>query len=123
MHRYTMHRLTRHNPMEVSMNKELMKGTTEMILLNVLRRGPMYGYGIIQALSLSTKGLFEMKEGTLYPILHQLEKNGDVTSYWQQVEGERKRKYYELTKNGMGKLKEKEVEWEQFSQIITGLLH
>lgn len=104
------------------MNKEMLKGTTDIILLNLLKKEPMYGYGIIQALSIMSKGLFEFKEGTLYPILHSLEKKGYIQSYWEQRTGERKRKYYKITKNGIAHLAVREKEWTLFSSTLSGLL-
>lgn len=104
------------------MNKEMLKGTTDIILLNLLKREPMYGYGIIQALSIKSKGLFDFKEGTLYPILHSLEKKGYIQSYWEQKPGERKRKYYQITKNGIAQVTVREEEWQAFSSTLTNLL-
>lgn len=104
------------------MNKELLKGTTELMILNMLRREPMYGYGMIKNFELMSKGTFQFKEGTLYPILHALEKKGYIQSYWNQPESGRKRKYYKITDSGLGALKEKEQEWQSFSGALNSLL-
>lgn len=104
------------------MNKELLKGTTELLVLRTLKEEPLYGYGIIKKISLISNGIFEFKEGTLYPILHALEKNGDIVSYWS-TEGEgRKRKYYKITENGTKQLAEKTTEWQSFSNMVQSVL-
>ncbi len=104
------------------MNKELLKGTTELMILNMLKREPMYGYGMIKNFELMSKGTFQFKEGTLYPILHALEKKGHIQSYWEQPETGRKRKYYRITEGGLGALETKAEEWKLFSGALNGLL-
>lgn len=103
------------------MNKELLKGTTELIILKMLQREPMYGYGIIKNLSLLSKGVFNFKEGTLYPILHHLEKEGLIEAFWQKTEG-RRRKYYQLTQNGHLMLTSKTQEWSNFQAAVNDLV-
>lgn len=105
------------------MNKELLKGTTELLVLRTLREEPLYGYGIIKKISLISNGVFEFKEGTLYPILHALEKNGDIVSYWSTEQESRKRKYYRITENGQRQLEEKTQEWQSFSSLIQSVLN
>lgn len=104
------------------MNKELLKGTTELLILRILKDEELYGYGIIKKISIISKGTFEFKEGTLYPILHSLEKSGYIESYWESREGERKRKYYRITKKGKLQLELKEEEWLSFSGLINTVL-
>ncbi len=103
------------------MNKELLKGTTEVMVLKLLGTEPMYGYGMIKKFEIISNGTFKFKEGTLYPILHALEKKGYINSYWDNPDG-RKRKYYKITPNGLKQLKEKESEWLEFSQALNGIL-
>lgn len=104
-------------------NKELLKGTTELLVLRTLKEEPLYGYGIIKKISLISNGIFEFKEGTLYPILHALEKNGDIVSFWSEETGGRKRKYYKLTEGGLRQMTEKKAEWETFSTLVQSILN
>lgn len=103
------------------MNKELLKGTTEVMILKMLDREPMYGYGMIKNFEILSKGTFKFKEGTLYPLLHNLEKKEFIESYWDSLEG-RRRKYYRITDKGRKNLTEKKNEWESFSSTINTIL-
>ena len=73
-------------------NKELLKGNAQTLVLKVLSQREMYGYQLTQELAKSSAGSFELKEGTLYPLLHSLETDGAVESFWKDGSGERKRK-------------------------------
>ena len=110
---------------KLKINKELLKGSTSMLILSLLEKENMYGYQMIKELSRKSKELFELKEGTLYPILHALEQKNYITSYWDNS-GTKKRKYYSITKDGRKHLKEKKEEWECFSsginQVLGGVL-
>lgn len=103
------------------MNKELLKGTTEVMILKMLEKEPTYGYGMIKNFDLLSNGTFKFKEGTLYPILHNLEKKKFIESFWDASDG-RRRKYYRITESGLKQLAEKKTEWALFSQTINGLL-
>ena len=100
------------------MNKELIKGTTEMMILRMLDRQPTYGYEMIKNFEIMSNGAFSLKEGTLYPILHALEKKEHIESYWDELEG-RKRKYYRITDKGKGSLIEKQSEWDEFALAMN----
>jgi DNA-binding PadR family transcriptional regulator len=102
----------------MSVNKELLKGSTHTLVLTLLARKQMYGYEIIKELEILSKGMFEMKEGTLYPILHTLEEVGQVESKWVGEEGTRQRRYYLITKSGKAALKEKKQEWMNFRAAV-----
>lgn len=102
----------------MAVNKELLKGTTSTLVLQLVARKKMYGYEIIKDLEILSGGLFEFKEGTLYPILHNLEGMGLVKSEWVGDEGTRQRKYYLITKKGRMQLKEKKEAWIEFSQTV-----
>lgn len=106
----------------MAVNKELLKGSTGTLVLQLLSRKKMYGYEMIKELEILSAGLFELREGTLYPILHALEEDGFVTSEWMGQEGERQRKYYLLTKSGRGFLKEKKKEWAEFRSAIDRII-
>jgi len=103
------------------MNKELLKGTTEVMILKMLDIEPMYGYGMIKNFDVMSNGVFKFKEGTLYPLLHSLEKKKMIESYWSNPDG-RRRKYYRITNSGLTLLSEKKSEWQMFSSALNGLL-
>lgn len=106
----------------MAINKELMKGSTAMLLLSVISKEDMYGYKIIKELELRSENVFCLKEGTLYPVLHTLEEDGLVTSYWVDVEN-RKRKYYHITRKGKNQLKEKREEFQTYSKAVEHVLN
>lgn len=106
----------------MSINKELLKGSTGTLVLTLLARKQMYGYEIIKELELISVGTFEMKEGTLYPILHALEESRFVQSKWVGEAGTRQRKYYLITKTGRVHLKEKKQEWIQFRTMVDKVI-
>lgn len=103
-------------------SKELLKGSTTVLVLSVLENKDLYGYKIIRELEIRSENAFEMSEGTLYPILHALEKEKCLESYWQEFDG-RKRKYYHITKKGTEILNEKKEEWKSFSSNINKVLN
>lgn len=108
--------------MSTKASRELIKGTTPLLVLAVLKQGDMYGYKIIKELEKQSEFVFSMKEGTLYPILHALELENHLESYWEEFDG-RKRKYYHITKKGLCCLKEKEKEWKTFSLSVDKVLN
>ncbi|WP_238480452.1 PadR family transcriptional regulator [Clostridium chrysemydis] len=104
------------------MNKELLKGSTSLLILGLLNKEEMYGYQMIKSIEITSDGIFSLKEGTLYPILHALENEGIIESYWKESETNRKRKYYSITKEGKKYLKTKEKEWSLFSKTVNKVL-
>lgn len=105
----------------MKISKELAKGSNALIVLSVLTRNDMYGYQIIKTIENMSEEVFVMNEGTLYPILHALEQEGCLTSYWQEAEG-RKRKYYKITEKGLKQFSEKQEEWRLFSGAVSKVL-
>lgn len=103
-------------------SKELLKGSTHLLILSILKKEDLYGYRIIRELECASENAFEMTEGTLYPILHALEKEDALESYWHEIDG-RNRKYYHITKKGLKMLAEKQEEWVSFSNSVTKVLN
>lgn len=107
-------------------NKELLKGSSVTVILTILNRREMYGYELIKEIEKESQGAFAFKEGTLYPVLHQLEKEGAIQSRWEDTESARKRKFYKITAKGRKLLVEKKQEWVAFrsaiDQLITGFI-
>lgn len=106
----------------MKISKELVKGSTVILILSLLEKEPMYGYEMIKAIEEKSSGTFSFKEGTLYPILHNLESEGMVESYWDDSAGARKRKYYRLTTKGQAHGQAKQEEWKQFSHAVNKVL-
>ncbi|MBR2108480.1 MAG: helix-turn-helix transcriptional regulator [Ruminococcus sp.] len=106
----------------MKVSKELIKGSSSLLILSVLKGKDLYGYKIIKELELRSENAFEFKEGTLYPILHALEKESYLESYWDEVDG-RKRKYYHLTRKGLKQLNTKKEEWKLYSTSVDKVLN
>lgn len=106
----------------MKINKELLKGSTVILILKLLDQKPMYGYEMIKEIESSSDGVFAFKEGTLYPILHSLESDGMLESYWSDITGGRQRKYYRITNKGRLHLKEKTKEWVVFRSTVDKVL-
>lgn len=104
------------------LDKELKRGTLEMILLKLLSEKSMYGYELVSTLESRAGEQFGIKEGTLYPVLYRLEDAGWVEARWYTVERGVPRKYYELTPAGKEKIEELIEEWKAFDATINRLL-
>ena len=97
---------------------EALKGHLDLLLLSILAGGPAHGYAVIESLRLRSRGTFDLPEGTIYPALHRLEKQGLLTSDWTEESGRRKR-IYKLTPKGKGALNQRQQEWQTFSQAVN----
>lgn len=117
-----MYRITIYGGEFMKINKELLKGSTTVLILSILNRKDMYGYEMIKEIDLRSKGIFSFKEGTLYPILHTLENANYIEAYWDDSNSGRKRKYYKITDSGKKILFEKESEWKLFSETVNNIL-
>jgi DNA-binding PadR family transcriptional regulator len=98
-----------------------IRGHLDLLLLSILKRGPAHGYSLIRSLAASSKGAFEVPEGTTYPALHQLERLGLIESAWDTSEG-RRRRLYSLTARGRTFLNERRAEWRRFSNSMNAVL-
>ena len=106
----------------MKIDKSLLSGSTSMLVLSLLRSGDMYGYQMISMLEAISNQVFQMKEGTLYPVLHNLEKQGLVQSYEKAAPGGRSRRYYHLTEKGVRQLSDQKEQWELFSGAVNAVL-
>jgi PadR family transcriptional regulator PadR len=105
-----------------AMERDLRKGSARVLILTVLAEKPMYGYQIVKELKRRSKGYFVFKEGTLYPALHGMEKEGLLTSEWQVVQKGPSRKYYHITEAGRNALAASTREWTTFSKRLLSIL-
>src|SRR5580704_2292042 len=96
-------------------DRELKRGTLEMVLLKLLSERPMYGYEIVSTLRERSSGEFLLKDGTLYPVLYRLEQMGSVEPQWKTQERGVPRKYYRVTPYGARQLKAFAKEWHAFA--------
>src|SRR5436190_8028791 len=95
----------------VMLSKELVAASTVPLVLSVLTEGESYGYELIRRVRELSHGRIEWTEGMLYPVLHWMEKEGLITSEWQDAETGRKRKYYRLRKEGRKALQDEQQQW------------
>ena len=93
-----------------------------LLVLGLLAAEDMYGYQMIVELARRSDHTFEMKEGTLYPVLHGLEKDGYVEAYQQTAPTGRMRKYYHITRKGGGLLKTELEDWKSYSGAVNAVL-
>lgn len=99
-----------------------LSGNTDMLLLKLLSLSDMYGYQIIEELSKRSDNIFELKAGTLYPLLHQLESKRYVESYDSTAPSGKARKYYHITQTGQAFLETREKEWNEYASIVNKIL-
>ena len=101
------------------LSKELMAASTEPILLAILARGESYGYALIQEVKKTSGGEICWTDGMLYPVLHRLERQGQIKSRWKTSENGRKRKYYSIQTKGRVALDQAQAQW----RIVTDTLN
>ena len=105
----------------MTIDKSLVSGSMSMLILKLLSEKDMYGYEMIETLRGKSNQVFELKAGSLYPLLHSLEERGYVTAYEDDSSG-KTRKYYHLTGDGKRFLKEKKAEWQVYSAAVSSVL-
>ena len=105
----------------MSVDKSLVSGSTGMLLLKLLSEKDMYGYEMIETLRERSQNVFELKAGTLYPLLHSMEEKKLLTAYEKEV-GSKVRKYYSITGQGRKVLAEKQDEWKTYAQAVLSVL-
>ena len=104
--------------------KQLKKGVLEIIILDLLTKKDRYGYELIKELSERSQGYFELKEGTLYPLLYRLNGNGLIVNYWgKEMNDAARRKYYQLTDKGVSELRRKKQQWKELVDAVNIILN
>ena len=103
------------------MKPELLKGHLDSLVLAALETEPAHGYGIIRRLRLRSSDVFRLAEGTVYPTLHRLERDGLVKSRWTAASG-RRRRVYRITRSGHEALSVRRLEWREFSRAVEAVL-
>ncbi|TFD47088.1 PadR family transcriptional regulator [Cryobacterium frigoriphilum] len=103
------------------MNREALKGHLDLLILSVLADGPLHGYAVIDELRTRSSEVFDLAEGTVYPVLHRLEVAGYLSSEWGAVSG-RRRRSYRLTRAGSARLEQQRASWQLFSASVNTVL-
>ena len=106
----------------MKIEKSLLSGSTPLLVLSLLKDEDKYGYQMADELAMRSDHTFELKEGTMYPLLHALENKKYVESYVQQTPSGRERKYYHLTDDGRAYLAYKSEEWNLFSKTVNTVI-
>jgi len=100
---------------------EVLKGHLDALVLAALEAEPAHGYGIIRRLRARSNDVFRLAEGTIYPTLHRLERDGLVKSRWTDASG-RRRRVYRITRSGREALRVRRLEWRQFALAVEAVL-
>ncbi|PFG17546.1 PadR family transcriptional regulator [Propionicimonas paludicola] len=106
----------------MEIDKQLLKGTIPLLVLHLLAQADLYGYQLIKALEQISSGAFRFSEGSLYPVLHTLDRDGMLHAYWRQAESGRQRKYYAITDRGRRELVERRSQWRNLTVAIDAVL-
>jgi PadR family transcriptional regulator PadR len=101
---------------------DLLQGTLDMLILRVLARGDMHGWGIVDRLGQLSKNALKLGEGSVYPSLYRMETKGWIKATWAQTDNNRQAKYYSLTRAGRKQLEAEQQNWDQLSAIIAEVM-
>ena len=99
--------------------RELLKGSTETLLLSLLANESMYGYQLVKEMDRRSSGYFRFKEGTLYPALHRLARDGMIEGQWDLSSSGQNRRYYHITAKGRARLESMLEEWNMFTKAVN----
>lgn len=109
--------------MRGSMDKlDIPQGTLDLMILTILNREPMHGYGISQRLAALSRDTFQVNPGSLFPSLYRLEQDGKLKAEWRPTENNRNAKYYKLTAAGKKQLEQHRQRWDRVALAITSVL-
>jgi transcriptional regulator len=101
---------------------ELLQGTLDMLILQVVALGPIHGYAIAQRIQQMSRDVLEVQQGSLYPALHRLENRGALAAEWKATETGREAKFYRLTARGRAHLETETANWRQIVQAVGHIL-
>ncbi len=101
---------------------ELLPGTLDLLVLRVLSRDELHGWGITSRLEQLSKSALQVDEGSLYPALYRMEDKGWIEAEWKMTENNRRAKYYSLTRAGRKQLEKEQASWDRTSAIIAMVL-
>src|SRR5277367_4873409 len=101
---------------------DLLQGTLDMLVLKAVSLGPLHGYGILLRIQQISEDRLEIQQGSLYPALYRLERQGSIASEWGESDNNRKAKYYNLTAQGKRQLHLEAENWNRMTDVIGGIL-
>lgn len=101
---------------------DLPQGTLDLLILKTLALEPQHGWGISERLHQISSTALEIKQGSLYPALHRLERRGWIKASWDSSENNRRAKYYELTRTGRAELESQSEAWQRLNAVISRVL-
>jgi transcriptional regulator len=101
---------------------DIPQGSLELLILTILNREPLHGYGISQRLADLTRETFQVNPGSLFPALYRLEQDGKLKAEWRPSENNRNAKYYSLTRSGKKQLAHERERWDRITVAISGVL-
>ena len=101
---------------------DVPQGMLDLMILRILTREPLHGYGIAQKLAVLSHGSFQVNPGSLFPSLYRLEQDGKLKAEWRASENNRKAKYYKLTASGRRQLDQHLQRWDRIAFAITSVL-
>lgn len=104
-------------------NPELLQGTLDVMVLSVVQRQPLHGYGIAREIERRSGAVLSIEEGSLYPALHRMTKRGDLTAEWRESPTGRRARYYRLTADGKRRLSEQASLWDTLSAAVSSVVH
>ena len=102
---------------------ELLPGTLDLLVLRVLSRGELHGWGITNKLEQLSKSALQVDEGSLYPALYRMEDKGWIKAEWKLTEKGRRAKFYTLTRSGRKQLAAERESWDRMIGIIAQVMH
>jgi PadR family transcriptional regulator, regulatory protein PadR len=97
---------------------KLLQGTLDMLVLKALSLGPLHGYGIGQRIMQMSEDALRVEEGSLYPALYRIERQGWITAEWGVSENNLRAKFYKLTRAGHKQLQIEEENWERLAGAV-----
>lgn len=106
----------------MSYSSEILRGNTETIILAILNKGDSYGYEIMKTIIEGGKGLFTIKDATVYTAFKRMEKDELISSYWGDEDGGARRKYYKVTEKGKDVYGQKVEEWNEINVVLNNLI-
>jgi PadR family transcriptional regulator, regulatory protein PadR len=101
---------------------DLPQGTLDLLILKALSLGPMHGWAISERLQDVSREMLQVPQGSLYPALHRLEREGWISAEWGASDNNRKAKFYELTRAGRKQLAVETESWERLAQVVRLVL-
>ena len=101
---------------------DLLQGTLDMLILKTLALGSMHGFGVSQRIRQLSRDVLDVRQGSLYPALHRLERRGWIRARWGSSENNRRARFYELTKDGSKQLAAEARDWDRLCAAIAAIM-